>query len=369
MKYSFIIPTYNKKELLKKTLEALNRFPGYGWGDYEAVVVDDGSSTDVREHIKGVNCNYSLNYVYLDRCEDSCRSRTRNYGIRAARGRYLAFLDDDIVVGSDYLKELDRCFGFSDNLVVTGMRLHCQPCLLDSTDIREQRRAACQAGDINVLETRHLIYNRLSYNLGAQKYPWLLTFSGNLGVSRELLLEIGGFDENFKKWGFEDVELGYRLFKAGAKFVINSKMEAFHQIHPRSLQGETNYAYFLEKCKEVFSDIDPDTLLSIYSIGFKTHHCCPPFRKYPGKIYRRTSVELRQASELEGIKKRIIELVSRKGSEVIVKDYCENTDLDIWVQLLDVKHAVISYFPQSLRISNRKVFEIVKEVLSGRSLW
>ncbi len=206
IKYSFVIPTYNKKEYLKKTLEALNNFPGYTRENYEVVVVDDGSPGEVFEFIKGVNRNYRLNYVYLERCEDSCRARTRNYGIRAARGQYLAFLDDDLVVDNEYLKELDRCFSFSDNIVITGMRLHCPSELIAGINRKEYRITACRKGDTNVLEVRHLIYNRLSYNLDAHKYPWMLTFSGNLAVSRKLVLDIGGFDENFKKWGFEDVD-------------------------------------------------------------------------------------------------------------------------------------------------------------------
>jgi glycosyltransferase involved in cell wall biosynthesis len=363
MKYSFIIPTYNKKEPLKKTLQALNNLSGYGRDDYEVVLVDDGSTDEVFGSIKGVNHNYRLNYVYLDRCEDSCRARTRNYGIKLARGRYIVFIDDDIIVRNDYLQELARCFRFSDNLVVTGTRLNCPPHIIDSTDIQELRRTACQGRNIDAMEVRHLVYNTLSYNLSAHKYPWMLTFTSNLAVPRKLLLEIEGFEENFKKWGFEDVELGYRLFKAGAKFVINSKLEAFHQEHPRGPEGENNQAYFQEKCKEVFKDIDPEALLSLFGIGFNSPDDTSPFRKYQGKIHRRAEVEFRKKSELEKVKKRILRLSGKKGSEVIVKDYCENTDLDLWIQMLEVNDAFISYFPQSFRISEGKRFEMMNVLL------
>lgn len=366
MRYSFVIPTYNMKECLKKTLEALNHFPGYNRDDYEVVLVDDGSPQPVSRNIKGVNRNYHLNYVYLERCEESCRARTRNYGINTARGEYIVFIDDDIVVQSSYLQELDRCFRFSENLVVTGTRLNCPSHLIDAADIKELRKAACREGDTQVLEVRHLIYNTLSYNLGAHKYPWMLTFTSNLAVPKKLLLEIEGFDENFKKWGYEDVELGYRLFKAGAKFVINSKLEVFHQEHPRGPEGENNQAYFLEKCKDVFKDIDPDTLLSIFSIGFNNPDLASPFRKFQGKIHRKTQVELRKESELEGVKKRILRLSKKKRSEVIVYDYCENSDLDLWIQMLEVKDAFISYFPQSLVVRAAKQFEIVNALLFTR---
>ncbi len=66
----------------------------------------------------------------------------------------------------------------------------------------------------------------------------------------------------------------------------------------------------------------------------------------------------------------ILRLSRKKGTEVIVNDYCENTDLDIWVQLLKVKNASISYFPQSLKISDPTNFSILKEVMfDDKVLW
>jgi hypothetical protein len=215
-----------------------------------------------------------------------------------------------------------------------------------------------------------MVYNCLSYNLGAQKYPWMMTFSGNLGVSRKLLLETGAFDENFKNWGCEDIELGYRFYKAGAKFIINSRMEAFHQSHSRAPAEEKNFDYFVEKCKEGFKDIDLYTLLSLYNAWLNEPHSLATFRKYQGKIRNRAKVELRDESGLEEVKKRILEFSKTKGCEVIVDDYCENTDLDIWVQMLEVKNAIISYFPGSLKISGEKTLEILKKTMHDRTtLW
>jgi GT2 family glycosyltransferase len=354
VKYSFVIPTYNKKEPLKRTLESLNNFPGYTRDDIETVVVDDGSSAEMFPHIKGINRNYRMNYVYLQRCEDSCRSRARNYGIKVARGSYVIFIDDDIVVNKDYLKELDRYYRFSDNLVITGLMLNCPPDLLDSTDVKELKREACRLGDTRVLEMRHLAYNRLSYNLSSLKYPWLMSFGGNLIVPRKLLLEIGGFDENFRGWGYEDFELGYRLFKAGGKFVVNPRLEVIHQVHPQSPRGENNYEYFVEKCKDAFKDIEPGIFLSLPAVGINNPRLLALFRKYQGKIRNSVQVELHEESQLENVKKSILHFAKKKGSEVIVNDYCENTDLDIWAQMQDFSKAIISYFPQSMKISGPK---------------
>jgi glycosyltransferase involved in cell wall biosynthesis len=363
MRYSFVLPTYNRKEYLKRSLQALNNLSGYTGENYEAVVVDDGSSEETLEYIRGVNHNYRLNYIYLERGEDSCRSRTRNYGISAARGKYIAFIDNDIVVNSDYLQELDRYFSASDNLVIIGTRLDCPADMIGKTDIKDLRARAAGEADPGILDLRHLTLNSLSYNLPAHKYPWMMTLTCNFAAPRKLLLEAEGFDENFKKWGYEDIELGYRLHKAGARFVFNSRIEVFHQSHPLAPPGENNYAHFVRKCEDLVKEIDYVTLFSLQGLSTDDPAVLAVYRNYQGKIRKRESVVLQNESELESVKKRILKLTKKKGSEVIVKDHCESTDLDLWVQMLDVKHALVSYFPRTFTLGKETCLAIVENIV------
>jgi glycosyltransferase involved in cell wall biosynthesis len=91
-----VIPAYNNKLLLRKTLEALNYQIGYGRNDYEVIIVDDGSSDGTCDYIKNVNRNYNLKYFYLERCDDSGRARARNYGWKKASGDIIIFIDSYI---------------------------------------------------------------------------------------------------------------------------------------------------------------------------------------------------------------------------------------------------------------------------------
>ena len=215
MKYSFVIPTYNNKVLLKNTLEALNYQPGYG--HYDVVVVDDGSSDDTAGFIRGINRNYDLKYLYLERCEDSCRARTRNHGWRNADGEIVVFIDSDIVVRPDYLAELDRCFAVSDAIAVIGNRLfmNSPTGYSDITDCSIFKKCFFDGKQFDNLEFRHFLYASTSYNINAIMYPWMQLYSCNAAIPKKWLEAVGGFDENFRIGQYEDKDFFLRAAKAG----------------------------------------------------------------------------------------------------------------------------------------------------------
>jgi GT2 family glycosyltransferase len=369
MKYSFVIPTYNKKKLLKRTLEALNHLEGFGENDYEAVVVDDGSSDDVFGYIKGVNTGYRLNYMYLDRCPQSCRSRSRNYGVAAARGEYIVFIDDDVVVNKDYLLQLDRYYRYSNDFVIIGTRINCPADMLETHEPAELRKMAFSDGEAGagMLEERHLTFNSLSYNLSAHRYPWMMMATGNMAVPRRRLTDIGGFDETFNKWGFEDLELGYRLYKNGAPFVVNGQLLVFHQDHPVAPEGENNFQHFLEKCKDVFDEIEPTKLLSVHGLHNPSGKTLKLFRKYNGEISARHTVHFDREQDLEDVKREIMELCKEDGSEVTVRDGVQGTDLDVWLQGLRTEGNILHYIPASFAVSKRKASAALRCLLDQRA--
>ena len=57
--------------------------------------------------------------------------------------------------------------------------------------------------------------------------------NGNSSISRALFLELGSYDESFRHYGSEDLELGYRLSRAGVRFVYNPKAVGYHD-HTKS---------------------------------------------------------------------------------------------------------------------------------------
>jgi len=95
--FSVIIPLYNKSRFIKRSLDSVFLQTR---GDYEIIVVDDGSTDEGPEAVAG----YGDRRIRLIRQENSGVSAARNSGIMAASGKYVAFLDADDVWKPSYLR-------------------------------------------------------------------------------------------------------------------------------------------------------------------------------------------------------------------------------------------------------------------------
>src|SRR4030066_388777 len=86
---------------------------------------------------------------------------------------------------------------------------------------------------------------------------WHLIFSNNISTSKKAIDKFGGFDDNFKGWGLEDTEFGYRLYKNGVKIIYNPNIEVIHQYHEYSFddkrytQWNRNFEFFVKKHPDI----------------------------------------------------------------------------------------------------------------------
>ena len=117
MKYSFIIPVFNRPDEVDELLESLTR---QKLQDFEVIVVEDGSTLPCQDVCQKYASRLSLHY-YMK--ENSGPGQSRNYGVDRARGEYVIILDSDVVLPEGYLDaveaELQRlpadAFGGPDN--------------------------------------------------------------------------------------------------------------------------------------------------------------------------------------------------------------------------------------------------------------
>lgn len=87
-KVSVVIPSYNRAHLIGESIQSVL---DQTYQDFELIVVDDGSSDNTEDVVRGFN-DSRISYTYQD---NKGISAARNAGIRKARGRYFAFLDSD----------------------------------------------------------------------------------------------------------------------------------------------------------------------------------------------------------------------------------------------------------------------------------
>jgi len=355
-KYSIVIVTYEMKETLRNTLEAINHMEGFGREDFEVIVSDDGSTDGTREYVQGINRNYELKYIYTERNSLSCRNRARNLGIREASGEIVICMDGDVLAKGNLLKEFDRCYSMDSDIVVAGARI----MLAQNVEYKEVQDQSIfikhrfDGSNNESLDDRYRKYNTLSYNSNAMRHSWLMAHTNIVSIPKAYLDKVGLFSEEIKGWGFDESELMYRLFKAGVKFMINHKIEVLHQPHneQRDTPETAKVLEFTHNIEQFFVNY-PDALhhlpvnLAEYFMQDRMLELLSPAQP----ILRRVEVQLKEAEEVQHIKELIRQSLNEEGLELVVNDYVETTDLDIWIQMQGGTKSVIKYFPMSKKLA------------------
>lgn len=206
MRASVVLPTYNRSALLPAVLSAL--LDQDCDGDYEVVVVDDGS-TDRTPIVLEEIAQRSPGRIRVFRQENSGPARARNRGAQEARGAFLAFLDDDCVAERSWLRRLEAAF--------------------------TESRAGAVAGAVVNREVEWVgrYINRegvIAHVVSAEGWVEGL-ITGNCGISASLFRELGGFDETIRVAGGEDTDLGLRLRARGHRIALAADARVHHESH------------------------------------------------------------------------------------------------------------------------------------------
>jgi len=220
---SVIVPTYNRRESLLRTLRALEG-QTLDLSRFEVIVVSDGSSDGTSEAVSALKTPYALRFVDQ---KNAGPSRARNHGSELAHAELLVFVDDDIEPVKEFLAEHLAQHAKTQNLVVIGP----------------------QSGPFGEpmppwIEWEHRMLQRQYDNFAAGVWeagPNNL-YSGNFSLPRAALLACGGFNEGFTRQ--EDVELGFRLERAGLKFTFCGSANGIHRSsRPFQSWRRTPYEY------------------------------------------------------------------------------------------------------------------------------
>ena len=182
---SAIITTHNRQDLL---IRAVKSVLNQTYKDIELIVVDDASDKRADKMLK----EFDLQYIYIPKEESKGGNHARNIGILAAKGEYVAFLDDDdywlpmkieeqIAIAEEKNCELVYCPKTSEIITKdsTIIYAHASPNPTMTGDLRKK-----------------ILYN-------------ICTTTSCILVKKRALVEVGMFDENLKFW--QEYELTIRL--------------------------------------------------------------------------------------------------------------------------------------------------------------
>jgi GT2 family glycosyltransferase len=179
----------------------------------ETIIIDDGTEgEDLARRLPS-------EIVYLWQRKPAVggfgAARARNTGAKIANGKYLIFLDADILIGSNYVEAALR-----------GFRKHGER-ILQCGYIWDYFFAGCPdpRTQFGVWENPEHLTKR-----------FFQVASGSLAISKELFVESGGFDEELTFGEVEDIQFGYQLGRLRrTAMYFNREMECRHIPHPPSL--------------------------------------------------------------------------------------------------------------------------------------
>jgi glycosyltransferase involved in cell wall biosynthesis len=218
---SLIIPTYDRGEILSNTLAmALNQ----DYPDYEIIVVDQSKSVPdgVRRAIE--DAHFRVQYI---RMLHPNLPAARNAGARAASGEIIVFIDDDVVIGPDYVYSQAR--PYSDPSVGGVMGLTFDPGELEEPEIIEGKLKLNLYGPKAQLSNGVVQVSRL--------------IGGNTSYRMKAFLEAGMSDERFTGSGwFEDIDLAVRVEHAGYVLLMDPRIRLRHLALPSGGCGNRQIA-------------------------------------------------------------------------------------------------------------------------------
>lgn len=205
LQVSVVVPTYNRAETLKECLEKLIR-QKFVRSEYEIIIVDDGSTDNTKQVVEefALKSPVSIRYFYQ---KNQGQGVARNYGVRNAKGKIIIFIGDDILVVNDFIKQhaLFHRKHIKPNDAVLGF-VGWDP-RLDITPFMEWLVNGSSV--LGRFGGHQFAFEKLK---GKDKADYNFFYTSNISLKRPILMK-HPFDTRFSSYGWEDIELGYRLHK------------------------------------------------------------------------------------------------------------------------------------------------------------
>lgn len=205
MKYSLIIPVYNRPNEVDELLQSLldQRFK-----DFEVIVVEDGSSVPCTEVIEKYDRVLPVHYFTKP---NSGPGQTRNYGAERSNGEYLIVLDSDCILPPGYLEAVEE-------------ELNRDPADAFGGPDRAHESFSDVQKAINYAMTS--FFTTGGIRGGKKKMDKFYPRSFNMGIRADVYRALGGFSR--MRFG-EDIDFSIRIFKGGYRCRLFPEAWVWHK--------------------------------------------------------------------------------------------------------------------------------------------
>ena len=190
MKYSIIVPVYNRPDEVDELLQSLCE---QTVKDFEVIIVEDGSVKPCKDVCNKYAGILSLHYYAK---ENSGPGQSRNYGAERANGEYVIILDSDVVLPKGYLQAIDNAL--TSEIAAFGGPDAAHP---DFTPVQKA-----------ISYSMTSFFTTGGIRGGKAKLDKFYPRSFNMGIRRDVYQQLGGFTK--MRFG-EDIDFSYRIVEAG----------------------------------------------------------------------------------------------------------------------------------------------------------
>lgn len=243
--FSVVIPTCDRPKSLAQCLRSLCLID-YPREDFEVVIIEDGGTSPLDTLVTDYSQRLRIRHL---RQENAGPASARNAGVRNARGRFIAFTDDDCQPAPDWLSSLQKLFEQDPHCAIAGRAENGLPQNIFSTASQLLIDYLCDY--YNIDDNRHAFGT-----------------SNNLAFPRDSFMDIGGFDESFPLSAAEDRELIDRWIRSGYRLVYAPKVVVshFHNMNLRSYSrqharyGRGAYRYHRVRAVSMVERMRPEPL-------------------------------------------------------------------------------------------------------------
>lgn len=220
MNISIVIPNYNGQDLLKKNLPKVIE----AVGDAEIIVVDDFST----DNSLNVLDSFGSKLKVIRSEKNFGFSSTVNLGVKAAKGDIIILLNTDVIPEKGFLAPLIPHFK-EDNVFAVG-------CMDKSI---EDDKVALRGRGIGAWKRGFLVHSRGEVN----KTNTLWVNGGSGAFRKSVWDKLGGFNELYSPFYWEDIDLSYRALKSGYKIMFEPKSVVVHEHDKGAIKKKFSASY------------------------------------------------------------------------------------------------------------------------------